>query len=132
MTSARFGNTPSCRTSPSRPPSATATAIVALWTSIPTNTMLRIRSAPHAGGSAPANPAQPSQGACSGAGRPSQAANIGSNLGDGQHFQTDPDGSAAHVRCCEQAAVGRILAAAQRSVRPKLALDPGEVTLRSE
>jgi hypothetical protein len=31
-----------------------------LWTSKPTNTMLRIRPAPHAGGSAPANPAQPS------------------------------------------------------------------------
>ena len=45
---------------------------------MPTNAMLPIRPAPHAGGSAPANPAQPSMGACRGAGRPSQPANIGS------------------------------------------------------
>ena len=78
MTSARFGKMPSCRTSPPRTPSATATAIVALWTSMPTNAMLPIRPAPHAGGSAPASPAQPSMAACRGAGRPSQPANIGS------------------------------------------------------
>ena len=48
ITSARFGNIPSCRTSPPRMPSATATAIVALWTSNPINAMLLIRPAPHA------------------------------------------------------------------------------------
>ena len=61
---------------PARPSSAMATAIVALWTSMPTNAMLPIRPAPHTGGSAPANPAQPSRGGCSRAGCPSQAANI--------------------------------------------------------
>ena len=50
-------------------PSATATAIVALWTSMPTNDATRIRSVPHARGSAPANPAQPSNGTCRGTGR---------------------------------------------------------------
>ena len=50
---------------------------------MPTNAMLPIRPAPHAGGSAPANPAQPSMGACRGAGRPSQPANIGSRVAPG-------------------------------------------------